>query len=111
MGIDFKTYRGSASDGIVEGTGHRESIGHTGVYVEITHSGVCGTDEHYKHADMALGHEGVGIAKEVGPGVNTIKVGDRVGLGWVRSYCGHCQPCLTGEFQTLISELPSYVEQ
>jgi hypothetical protein len=31
--------------------------------VRITHSGLCGTDEHFKHKDMGLGHEGAGVAQ------------------------------------------------
>ena len=74
---------------------HRE-LGRNEAIVQITHSGVCGTDEHVLHDDMVLGHEGAGIVKEIGPDVTSVKVGDRVGFGWVHYFCGHCEPCLTG---------------
>ena len=42
------------------------------------------TDEHYKHVDQGLGHEGVGVIKEIGSLVermSELRVGDRVGMG------------------------------
>ncbi|KAM3067318.1 hypothetical protein ACMFMF_009814 [Clarireedia jacksonii] len=66
------------------------------VLVKITASGLCGTDLHYKGADMVLGHEGVGVVESVGPAVKTLKVGDRVGWGYEHDSCGHCMQCLTG---------------
>lgn len=95
MDIDFDVYKGSANGSIHKETTHRE-LGDTEAIVQLTHSGVCGTDEHYLHQDMGLGHEGVGIVKEVGRRVRAVKVGDRVGFGWVQYYCGQCEPCLTG---------------
>jgi len=92
--IDFTVFKGS-KDGIVESTTHRE-LGKNEVVVQITHSGVCGTDEHVLHSDMVLGHEGAGIVKKIGPDVTSLKVGDRVGFGYVHYYCGICEPCLTG---------------
>ena len=62
----------------------------------ITHSGVCATDEHFVASDMALGHEGVGIVEKTAPGVTSVKVGDRVGFGYVHYYCGICEPCVSG---------------
>lgn len=41
--------------------------------------GICGTEEHYKHADMISGHEGVGFAEDVGESVSDLNVGD---VGW-----------------------------
>ena len=58
----FTVFKGSKSGAIVEATTTRE-IGPDEVLVRITHSGVCGTDEHYLHADQVLGHEGAGVAE------------------------------------------------
>lgn len=44
------------------------------VLVRITHSGLCGTDEHYKHANIALGHEGAGVVEAIGIKVASLKV-------------------------------------
>ena len=52
--------------------------------VEIEYCGVCHTDLHVAHGDFGqvpgrvLGHEGVGIVKEIAPDVKSLKVGDRV---------------------------------
>ncbi|KAM0249166.1 hypothetical protein ACHAQJ_009173 [Trichoderma viride] len=94
MSVSFSVQRGSPSGKIVEDTTERQ-LGRNEAYLKITHSGLCGTDEHYLHAGMALGHEGVGIVQAVGPDVTAIKVGDRVGFGWVHKTCGRCEPCLT----------------
>ncbi|KAI1609395.1 chaperonin 10-like protein [Exophiala viscosa] len=66
------------------------------VLVKITHSGLCGTDVFYIPHGAALGHEGVGIVEKVGDAVTAHKVGDRVGGGYLRSSCGTCKYCLTG---------------
>lgn len=67
------------------------------VLVKMTHASVCGTDIHCIPAGIALGHEGVGIVEAVGDSVSTLKVGDRVGNGYLRDSCGHCKYCLTGQ--------------
>ncbi|MDF7673433.1 alcohol dehydrogenase AdhP [Acetobacteraceae bacterium ESL0709] len=64
--------------------------------------GVCHTDLHVKNADygdktgVILGHEGIGIVKEVGPGVTSLKVGDRASVAWFFKGCGHCEYCVSG---------------
>ncbi|MBS0959043.1 MULTISPECIES: alcohol dehydrogenase AdhP [Acetobacter] len=64
--------------------------------------GVCHTDLHVKNADfgdktgVTLGHEGVGIVSEVGPGVTSLKPGDRASVAWFFKGCGHCEYCTTG---------------
>jgi len=39
------------------------------------------------------GHEVGGFVDEVGPGVETVAKGDRVGVGWFGKSCGHCRNC------------------
>lgn len=46
---------------------------------------------------MVLGHEGVGVVEEVGPGVVYLKKGDRVGWGYETDSCGHCLECISGQ--------------
>ncbi|WP_147193875.1 alcohol dehydrogenase AdhP [Pantoea sp. MBD-2R] len=64
--------------------------------------GVCHTDLHVKNGDFGdrtgviLGHEGVGVVKQVGPGVTSLKVGDRASVAWFYKGCGHCEYCTTG---------------
>jgi propanol-preferring alcohol dehydrogenase len=49
------------------------------------------------------GHEGAGTVVELGPGVTHLKEGDRVGIAWLHSACGHCKFCLSG-WETLCLE-------
>lgn len=102
MGLDFTVFKGSKEGKIVEATSHREP-GPTEVIVKISHSGVCGTDEHYRHSDLGLGHEGVGTIVEVGANVeesSEFKVGDRVGISYQSKFCGRCKQCVTGMYNT-----------
>ncbi|KAK2615571.1 hypothetical protein N8I77_002317 [Diaporthe amygdali] len=71
-------------------------LGHREVVVKTTHSGLCYTDVHAKEKGCGLGHEGVGHVQELGSAVTSLKVGDRVGWGWLHSSCGHCTTCLSG---------------
>ena len=45
---------------------------------------------------MIPGHEGVGLITAVGDNVHHVKEGDRVGVPWLYSACGHCDHCLGG---------------
>ena len=45
---------------------------------------------------LVPGHEGVGIVRKVESAVVNVKVGDRVGVGWIRDSCKVCEPCLSG---------------
>ncbi len=38
------------------------------------------------------------MVEQVGRDVRSPKVGERVGLGYLRGVCGECRPCLTGLF-------------
>ncbi|KAH9816983.1 alcohol dehydrogenase [Teratosphaeria destructans] len=82
-----KTYRTKTCD---------KSLGVNDVLIKTTHSGVCFTDVHAKAKACGLGHEGVGIIHAVGEAVTHLKIGDRVGWGWLHSSCGHCTTCVTG---------------
>ncbi len=43
------------------------------------------------------GHQVVGYVEERGKQVNRFEVGDRVGVGWIYSACGHCHYCRNGQ--------------
>lgn len=64
--------------------------------------GVCHTDLHVKNGDFGdktgviLGHEGIGIVEKVGPGVTSLKPGDRASVAWFFEGCGHCEYCNSG---------------
>ncbi len=42
------------------------------------------------------GHEVIGIIEEKGPEVKHLKIGERVGVGWIFSSCRNCQFCKNG---------------
>ncbi|EHK23112.1 uncharacterized protein TRIVIDRAFT_28882 [Trichoderma virens Gv29-8] len=67
------------------------------VLIKITHSGLCSSDLAYVQYGCVLGHEGVGIVEQVGGEVTKLKVGDRVGGGYLRSSCGSCNYCISGQ--------------
>ncbi|UKZ74711.1 hypothetical protein TrVFT333_002381 [Trichoderma virens FT-333] len=67
------------------------------VLIKITHSGLCSSDLAYVQYGCVLGHEGVGIVEQVGSEVTKLKVGDRVGGGYLRSSCGSCNYCISGQ--------------
>ncbi len=79
-----------------------DSPGAGEVLVRILASGVCHTDLHVVNRfasekdQFLLGHEGTGIVEEVGPGVDSPKIGDKVILAW-RAPCGKCRFCLIGQ--------------
>ncbi|APA12210.1 hypothetical protein SS1G_10803 [Sclerotinia sclerotiorum 1980 UF-70] len=106
--VQFTVFKGSKEGKIVKATTTRE-VGANEVLVKITHSGLCGTDEHYRHADMALGHEGAGVAEQVGSAVKNIKKGDSVGWGYQHNSCNDCKQCLTGH-ETLCAGRVMYGE-
>ena len=64
--------------------------------------GVCHTDLHVKNGDFGdktgviLGHEGIGVVQAVGPGVTSLKPGDRASVAWFFQGCGHCEYCNSG---------------
>lgn len=42
------------------------------------------------------GHQVVGVVKESGDGVTSVKTGDRVGVAWIYTACGNCELCEKG---------------
>jgi alcohol dehydrogenase, propanol-preferring len=77
-------------------------VGPGQILVKIEASGVCHTDLHAADGDWPVkpsppfipGHEGVGTVAAVGEGVSAVREGDRVGVPWLHTACGHCRHCL-----------------
>ena len=73
------------------------------ILVKTEACGVCHTDLHAARGDWPVkptppfipGHEGIGRVAAVGSGVKSVKEGDRVGVPWLYSACGHCEHCLS----------------
>lgn len=76
------------------------------VKIEVKAAGICGSDLHIYHSDIAIpvrppvvtGHEFSGVVVEVGEGVTSCKVGDRVSSETAFEYCGKCHNCKTGRY-------------
>jgi propanol-preferring alcohol dehydrogenase len=81
------------------------------ILVKTEACGVCHTDLHAAKGDWPVkpsppftpGHEGIGRVAAVGAGVTIVKAGDRVGVPWLYSACGHCEYCLTA-WETVCAE-------
>ena len=70
--------------------------------VRVTLSSICTSDLHIKHGSVpravpgiTVGHEMVGVVESVGPGVRTVRPGDRVSVN-VETFCGECFFCRHG---------------
>jgi alcohol dehydrogenase len=76
----------------------------TDAIVQVDTTTICGTDLHILKGDVptmaegrVIGHEAVGTVTEIGSGVKTLAVGDRVLVSCV-SACGSCRYCRAGSF-------------
>jgi propanol-preferring alcohol dehydrogenase len=74
------------------------------VLVSVRVCGVCRTDLHLAEGDLAPhrdhavpGHEVVGDVIELGEGCSRFRVGERIGIAWLRHTCGECRFCLRGD--------------
>ena len=88
------------------------------VLVKMAAAGVCHSDDHYATGDAIMspelvamveagggtvpdyfpllgGHEGAGVVEDVGPGVRSVRPGDRVAMSFIPA-CGSCRWCVTG---------------
>lgn len=74
------------------------------VEIAISHCGICHSDLHLVDNDWGLsqypfipGHEIIGRIIDVGSAVKTLKLDQRVGVGWQSNSCGVCEWCLQGK--------------
>lgn len=94
---------------LVPFTYEQPALGEHDVRVSVTHCGLCFTDIHgidnyYGVATYPFvpGHEIVGYVSEIGKAASSLKVGDRVGIGWLGRSCGECEWCRIGEEQLCV---------
>jgi propanol-preferring alcohol dehydrogenase len=71
--------------------------------VAVRACGVCRTDLHVAEGDLPVhregvtpGHEVVGEVVALGDAVDEFRVGDRIGIAWLRHTCGRCRYCARG---------------
>jgi alcohol dehydrogenase, propanol-preferring len=74
------------------------------VVIRVSACGVCHTELDEIEGRMPpptlpviLGHQVVGRVESRGAGADMFQIGDRVGVAWVFSACGHCEFCRSGE--------------
>jgi S-(hydroxymethyl)glutathione dehydrogenase/alcohol dehydrogenase len=88
------------------------------VQVKMKVAGVCHSDDHFATGDCVPspefaaimqasgvpvqemfpvlgGHEGAGVVEQVGPGVRSVRPGDRVSFSFIAA-CGRCRWCVSG---------------
>jgi len=74
----------------------------TDVVIRITSTAICGSDLHMYEGrtgaqpGIIFGHENQGIVEEVGDGVSSLSVGDRINLPF-NVACGFCANCEAGK--------------
>lgn len=89
------------------------------VLIKVQACGVCHSDLHAVDGDwvplpnlpLIPGHEVVGHVTALGEGVTHFSKGDRIGVPWMYSACGHCEFCLSGmETICLAAEASGYTK-
>ena len=73
------------------------------ILIRVEACGVCRTDLHILDGELrgprlplVPGHEIVGRVERLGPGVDGLGVGQRVGVPWLGHTCGRCPYCAMG---------------
>ncbi|MBD1823739.1 NAD(P)-dependent alcohol dehydrogenase [Cyanobacteria bacterium FACHB-DQ100] len=74
------------------------------VEINVEYCGICHSDLSMLKNEWGMsqypavaGHEVVGTIAAVGDQVTTLKIGQRVGLGWFSHSCLHCSSCMSGD--------------
>ncbi|MFD0896619.1 zinc-dependent alcohol dehydrogenase family protein [Loigolactobacillus binensis] len=73
------------------------------VLVKVLTCGICHTDLHVTEGDLPVhqpnvtpGHEIIGEVVATGPQTSRFKLGERIGVPWLRWTCGVCRFCRSG---------------
>lgn len=79
-------------------------LGAEEVEIDVEYCGICHSDLSMWQNDWGMtqfpfvpGHEVVGRVSKVGSAAKNLKVGDRVGVGWISGSCMACKQCLSGK--------------
>jgi propanol-preferring alcohol dehydrogenase len=73
------------------------------VRVRVHACAICRTDLHVIEGDLpprrlplVPGHQVVGTVDRLGAGCGRFRIGDRIGIAWLRGTCGACEACRGG---------------
>lgn len=79
-------------------------LGSEQVDIKVSYCGICHSDLSMINNDWGMtqypivpGHEIIGEVIATGSAVKNVKVGDKVGLGWMSASCMSCEQCMDGE--------------
>jgi uncharacterized zinc-type alcohol dehydrogenase-like protein len=79
-------------------------IGSEQVDIKVFYCGICHSDLSMINNDWGMtqypivpGHEIIGEVIAIGNAVKNVRVGDKVGLGWMSASCMSCEQCMDGE--------------
>ncbi|SMP67344.1 uncharacterized zinc-type alcohol dehydrogenase-like protein [Neorhodopirellula lusitana] len=79
-------------------------LGHDEVEIDVTSCGICHSDISMIDNEWGMteyplvpGHEITGTIAAIGAGVDRLKVGQTVGLGWSSGSCMTCHQCMSGD--------------
>jgi D-arabinose 1-dehydrogenase-like Zn-dependent alcohol dehydrogenase len=104
--MKIKAYSIKQQGGKAEPFSYEREVGKNDVLVKITHCGIATGDIQFMNNDwgdtkfpLVPGHEIIGIIERTGSGVNGLKNGDRVGIGYQQEACFKCQFCKEGNEQ------------
>lgn len=85
-------------------------INPTDAIIKMIKTTICGTDLHILKGDVPscqpgriIGHEGIGVVKEVGQAVTGFKTGDRVLISCI-SACSKCENCRRGMYSHCLND-------
>lgn len=74
------------------------------VEIDVLYCGICHSDLSMLDNEWGMsqypfvgGHEVIGKISSVGTSIKHLNIGTTVGLGWHSGYCGHCEPCHSGD--------------
>lgn len=74
------------------------------VQVKVGCCAICRTDLHVIEGDLPKrrlpiipGHQAVGVVDKLGKDCTQLRIGQRVGIAWLRQTCGRCHYCTAGK--------------
>lgn len=91
-------------------------LGPEDVEIAVEYCGLCHSDLSIINNDWGIsqypvipGHEVVGQVVAAGEYVKSLRVGQRVGVGWNSGSCMHCHECMTGNNNLCAEAVPTIV--